>query len=796
MIISPPFLLPVPNSPAHVDPLMDEVDKMTDSAGIYPVASDRRWHTGLHLIPSSDGSLPVRAVADGEVVAYRVCQQAIEDVFETKNTNAGFVLLKHSTETGEHRRLTFYSLYMHLVDLERMTTDGILPPPEGAPHSMPLWLREDTGGAIPGGGKKVRRKDVLGYVGQCQGNRHLHFEIFMTPGDFDAYFGATQVGREQVETPPGSDCWGRSYYLIPADHTFLAQPLGVDKRNQLNGIEFSPEQAGQNENPLWVEVYFHHGDKYTNVWSLAADGSRTALTSAPVREPHFEYGMYKRATALYPACPSDGYELLRFGRILSRPETLGERTAMGSNPRATWYCIPFASGQRGYIDVSKSSIKKLSDADFPFFMGWQKVRADAGVVDEKGLWDLDALKRLVRGSIGDAEALDDDGVDGNAATEVGAEVNQRSAKKKNEAMRRFIGDAENNAVRDLLHRFICEAPSEWDGAHLDTHYRHLLSEGGHFEGNEGAYDKLLDFVKKLQFWDKTDLPSGGHIWYFHPLAFIRHFRRCPWLTLKEQARLLPRRSAADAGGDISWMESIDRFSKGNDNAAGRFPHGMWLALNNMFVKYGFSTNLRKAHFLAQIFKETSAFRSASERGDAEYFRKMYEVYTREDAAYDFDHKRNWLAKLGFLKGRDRVTYISQRPGEIRRKAESNGNVEPGDGARFKGRGLIHLTWRNGYRGYEEFRGLDFTSDPNPELVRNDAKTAADSSGYFWVNVEINRKADRGSTDSDVKACFIKVGGAGGLTARQQFFRHAYFVLGDAITVPIDRDLVVQSEDGS
>ena len=108
----------------------------------------------------------------------------------------------------------------------------------------------------------------------------------------------------------------------------------------------------------------------------------------------------------------------------------------------------------------------------------------------------------------------------NWETEVGAEVNQRT-------MRCEI------CYNDLY------APSEWDGAHLDTHYRHLLSEGGHFEGNEGAYDKLLDFVKKLQFWDKTDLPSGGHIWYFHPLAFIRHFRRCPWLTLKEQARLLP-----------------------------------------------------------------------------------------------------------------------------------------------------------------------------------------------------------------------------------------------------------------
>jgi hypothetical protein len=173
MIISPPFLPQVPAGSTAEDPLMDELDKLTDSGGLYPIAFDRRWHTGLHLVPSNDRSLPVRSIADGEFVTYCVRQKPVADALDNKNTNAGFVLLRHTTETGEHRTLTFYSLYMHLLDLDAMTRDGIQPPPANEIHSLPDWLRHDTGGPVSGGGKRVRRKDILGYTGQCQGNRHF-----------------------------------------------------------------------------------------------------------------------------------------------------------------------------------------------------------------------------------------------------------------------------------------------------------------------------------------------------------------------------------------------------------------------------------------------------------------------------------------------------------------------------------------------------------------------------------------------------------------------------------------------
>ena len=114
MIISPPFLPEsglASSDGSKPDPMMDAVDEFELAHGIYPIASDRSWHCGVHLAPDMHGA--VYAIADGEVVAYRVCQHAMDQ----GNGNAGFVLLKHSTETGDGRTLTFYSLYMHLMSL-------------------------------------------------------------------------------------------------------------------------------------------------------------------------------------------------------------------------------------------------------------------------------------------------------------------------------------------------------------------------------------------------------------------------------------------------------------------------------------------------------------------------------------------------------------------------------------------------------------------------------------------------------------------------------------------------------
>ena len=131
---------------------------------------------------------------------------------------------------------------------------------------------------------------------------------------------------------------------------------------------------------------------------------------------------------------------------------------------------------------------------------------------------------------------------------------------------------------------------------------------------------------------------------------------------------------------------------------------------------------------------------------------MYEQLTPQEAADDFDNRHDFLQRVGFLRGRDRARYISERPAEVRGKAVGLGNVQPGDGFRFRGRGLIHLTGRNNYVAYGTYRKKDFTIDPAPDLLMNDATVASDSAAWYWVSkalarhqINIHQLADAGAS---------------------------------------------------
>lgn len=109
--------------------------------GFYPIGANGLWHGGMHFDSSTAELLDqreVRCIADGEVIAYRIDEKYPETVYGAVNHpgsgpephgakfSTGFVLVKHRLElpalpsttvpAEPTPALTFYSLYMHLLD--------------------------------------------------------------------------------------------------------------------------------------------------------------------------------------------------------------------------------------------------------------------------------------------------------------------------------------------------------------------------------------------------------------------------------------------------------------------------------------------------------------------------------------------------------------------------------------------------------------------------------------------------------------------------------------------------------
>ena len=149
-------------------------------------------------------------------------------------------------------------------------------------------------------------------------------------------------------------------------------------------------------------------------------------------------------------------------------------------------------------------------------------------------------------------------------------------------------------------------------------------------------------------------------------------------------------------------------------------------LNDTMATFYIDTPMRQAHFLAQIAHESGSLR-----------------YVKEIAS-----------------------------GEAYEGRKDLGNVIPGDGVRFKGRGLIQLTGRTNYKLFDGFTRHEFDLLNHPDRVER-PDLAALVAGWFWDRNKLNELADQ---DMFLKITRKINGGYNGIEDRQQHLDRAKAVL--------------------
>ena len=122
----------------------------------------------------------------------------------------------------------------------------------------------------------------------------------------------------------------------------------------------------------------------------------------------------------------------------------------------------------------------------------------------------------------------------------------------------------------------------------------------------------------------------------------------------------------------------------------------------------------------------------------------------------------FLAQIGHESGGLRYTTELWGPTPAQTRYEGRkdlGNVRPGDGLRFRGRGLIQTTGRDNFNATGRALGVDLLA--NPELLA-EPELAARSAGWFWQSRNLNVLADSG----DFLALTKRInGGTNGLADR-------------------------------
>ena len=143
-------------------------------------------------------------------------------------------------------------------------------------------------------------------------------------------------------------------------------------------------------------------------------------------------------------------------------------------------------------------------------------------------------------------------------------------------------------------------------------------------------------------------------------------------------------------------------------------------LNECLEKYQINTKLRVCHFLAQVLHESGSF-----------------IYFRE------------LASGTAYEGRKDL-----------------GNINPGDGVKYKGRGVIQITGRANYTSLTKDLGVDFVGQP---ILLENHQYGVISAGWFWNKKSLNKYAD---LDDVTKITKLINGGLNGFDDRCAYLHKA------------------------
>jgi len=224
------------------------------------------------------------------------------------------------------------------------------------------------------------------------------------------------------------------------------------------------------------------------------------------------------------------------------------------------------------------------------------------------------------------------------------------------------------------------------------------------------------------------------------------------------------------------MLTLQQFS--NMIPTNKNPKPWFDAAQELFAKYQINTPNRIAGFMAQCAHESNDFNTLEENLNysADRLRQVFPRYFKSVDPAPFARNPERLANYVYMD-------VNRTP------AGALGNTQPGDGWRFRGRGIKQLTGRNNYAAFG--RTVNMTAEEAAAYVAT-PKGAIESACWFWNSKKLNAVAD---SDDIVRMTKIINGGDIGLADRSARYTRAKAVLSgtsprpaQAIPAPVNNQI--------
>ncbi|PLY05393.1 MAG: hypothetical protein C0625_15305 [Arcobacter sp.] len=705
--------------------------------GNYLFSKDGFWHGGVHfsdtVLTDVKATQGIRAIAEGELVAYRINDKYLQNDDEEKDLEGlysnGFFLLRHYFEYPIGNKLTFFSLYMHTASkdkydfsthkvigtnrfLRKGTSYNDEDKLEELAENVKITLGEEVGSnrykvlyvdKIERTDNATIHKSNIKPIEDALSLKTININtstdtIIISPtpikikageviGLVGEYNRSKQINRELLhlevftkdDVKSFSDSAKSSYESDTSEDKPKPIKIKIQKDKDIYEIK---DQSVIESSDGTATIKDSTGTKLTTPAPLS-NGTKIEIDTSII----ILSNRYKLLKIKTDDVSSNNWNIYKgsIGKIKVAENTNTKQSEDKIVLMKDVKTITLDNKKYIYINEDKTQALLYTDCKeiHPITFEW------ATIIDESSSDDVSIFENIKKYLL--PEFVEDE-LKINSLYKELFKLIDKDTNGQIEAQE--LEDAsKEKAIKQLTSKYIVKHSSEWDKTiNLPNNIKTILEE---YKDNIKNYDKIKQHleneekrVDKLNFFNECSsidgFPTTDKVFHFNPIGLVGEFgsNSCYCgrnFTVDEVKNIVEelRNSESFLEGDYDLF-TIKTNIPSSDKTYEKFTK----ELNKTFNKYDINTCIRKIHFLAQIYHETNRFRSSEEEGSSSY-----------------------------LSGK------SYYP--------------------FYGRGLMQLTWKgnsgSGHTGYKQYfdylNRTDYLTNYNE--VGSDIELVFDSAGWFW-----------------------------------------------------------------